>query len=676
MTGLVTHLLAWVGQHAHWAYLVVLLTALVEALLLIGLFVPAMPIMFGVGALVSAGSLGLWPALAAAAAGSALGDTFSFWLGRRYQAHLREVWPMSRYPRLFDQAEAFFRRHGSKSVLMGRFIGPMRPILPAVAGMASMSPLRFVVAAVVAGALWSPAYILPGVVFASSLGLAAEVGGRVVALILMVAAIVVAILWLIRRLIAFVEPHADSWISALLHWSSRHRRLGVIGTSLADPAQPELRGLALLTLILVGLAVLAMALIWSVSGAGPHAVDQGVLRLFEGLHSPWATGLFLHLSLAADWQVYVPVLAVGMACLLLSGHRAAAWHWLAALAPTLAFSLGTALWLHGAPGQGGSTRALQAIANSGAVWAFFAVILAHRGQRWWRRVSYTFVASAVALMAVGRLYLGSQWPTQVLIGLSLALVWTGLLAVAYRRHAPAPVPRALLLAVVAGTLALALATHWHQVYPARLAALRSAPPRQAMALRSWWRTDWAQLPAFRSDLKNLPAQPLDIQWAGRLPAIRSSLLRHGWQQPTPLAPRSVLRALSSNPPVGQLPVLPRLHDGRPPALMLTRPIDRAHQAVLYLWDSGVRLQPGGTPVWVGALAWQGRGRALLTVTYVRSGRKRSSRVPSLGPVLEAWSARRTGGHRTVLLVRPGPRAGPTGATGPARSRGDPISAPP
>ncbi|HYW92963.1 MAG TPA: VTT domain-containing protein [Gammaproteobacteria bacterium] len=680
MTELTTHILAWVGQHAHWAYLVVFLTAMVEGILLVGLFVPAMPIMFGVGALVSAGSLGLWPALAAAAAGCATGDLLSFWLGRWQHGHLREMWPMSRYPALFDQAQRFFERHGGKSVVMGRFIGPIRPVLPAVAGMARMSPLRFVIADLAAAVAWAPAYILPGVLFASSLGLAAEIGTRLVVLIALLGGVLFAVVWLISQLVDFVEPHAETWINALLQWSSRHRRLGVIGTSLADPRQPELRGLALLTVILVAAAIVLTTVLWSLGGTGPHALDRTVLRLFEGLHTPWATALFLHLSLAADWQVYLPVLAAGALYLLFRGHRATAGHWVAALAPTLVFSLGTALWLHGTPAGGDATGPWQSVANGGAIWSFLAVILGQRALRRWRWTSYALIATLVVFMAIARLYLGLQWPTPMVIGLILALVWTSLLAVAYRRHFPRPVARPALIAVVLPVFAAAAALHWHEAYSTRLARLRPAPAQRTISMARWWAGGWKALPAFRSDLGHLPAQRLDIQWAGTLPAIRRSLRRHGWREPTPLTPRSVLRALSSNPPVDQLPVLPRMHDGRTPALMLTHAIDPTHQQVLFLWASGVRLQPPGTPVWIGTLGQQARGRALYTVAYARLQPDRVTDVRRLAGELQSWSTRRlpdgAGNGGPVLLVRPHPRVAPTAAAGSAPGPADPARARP
>jgi len=59
-------------------------------------------------------------------------------------------------------AEAYFQKYGIASLLAGRFIGPLRPMLPMVAGMCDMPFPRFAAVSLLAGAGWSVAYLLPG----------------------------------------------------------------------------------------------------------------------------------------------------------------------------------------------------------------------------------------------------------------------------------------------------------------------------------------------------------------------------------------------------------------------------------------------------------------------------------------------------------------------------------
>ena len=107
--------------------------------------------------------------LAAAVAGAALGDGTAFWIGHRAQREILSAWPMSRYPGVIAQSEAFFHRWGSLAVFFARFVPPIRAFVPVTAGALGMSPLRFYAVNIPAILLWAPAHILPGVLAVSAL---------------------------------------------------------------------------------------------------------------------------------------------------------------------------------------------------------------------------------------------------------------------------------------------------------------------------------------------------------------------------------------------------------------------------------------------------------------------------------------------------------------------------
>jgi undecaprenyl-diphosphatase len=148
------------------AYGAIFLVSFSESLALVGLLMPGTVIMFGVGAVVATGSLGLSPVLLLAMAGAVAGDGVSYWLGHRYKERLVNLWPFSRYPEMLNKGEAFFHRHGGKSILFGRFVGPGRPVIPVVAGMLGMGPAHFAVVNVLSAVGWALVYILPGVFLA------------------------------------------------------------------------------------------------------------------------------------------------------------------------------------------------------------------------------------------------------------------------------------------------------------------------------------------------------------------------------------------------------------------------------------------------------------------------------------------------------------------------------
>jgi membrane protein DedA with SNARE-associated domain len=61
-----------------------------------------------------------------------------------------------------QRGEAFFRRHGNKSVFLGRFMGPIRGIIPFIAGLLAMDKRAFLLWNVLSGVLWATAHVLAG----------------------------------------------------------------------------------------------------------------------------------------------------------------------------------------------------------------------------------------------------------------------------------------------------------------------------------------------------------------------------------------------------------------------------------------------------------------------------------------------------------------------------------
>jgi len=651
MTETLDPLLDWIARHPLLAYSAVAAAAFLESVIVVGLFVPGLPIMFAVGALVAAGSLNLGPTLLLAAAGAAAGDLLSFYLGRRYSTALRGSWPLRRFPGLLAQGESFFDRYGAGAVVFGRFVGAVRPIVPAIAGMAAMPVLRFAVVDVLAALAWAPVYIVPGMLFASSLGLAAEIGMRLVILLLAAAGAVYLVVWALGRLALFTAPRAQRWVDLLMHFSDRHRRLGLIGSSLADPHRPESPGLALLTVILTVIAGAVLIPLWGLGSAAVHPLDRAVAQILAGLQTPWADALMTRLAILGEPSVYGATLAAGLGYLMFSGNRAAAWHWVAALAPGLIFAFGTHAWLAAKPTMpAGYVAPLANVSLAAAVLTFLASLLARRTDPAFRWMIHAPAATLVILIALARLYLGQQWLSHVAVGLILTFIWVALLSLAYRRHVHGTLRRARLLAITVPALVLAAAL---QPTPEPRAGAVTRTPGTVMSLASWWHSGWAQLPGRRIDFEARREQAFDLQWAGSLAALRAAFLERGWYVPPGLTARTALRSLESDPPVDRLPVLPKIHAGRHPALILARREGHCRQEVLYVWSSGIAIGTADTPLWLGLLAGQQRARLAYMIHYPRTMMAASSGAETVAKVLQAHPARVVHGRAgsTVLLAR-------------------------
>lgn len=163
----------FIAAHREWALPVAFLVSFAESFAFISLLVPGTTILLACGALVPSGTLTLWPLIAGAVPGAILGDGVSYWLGRHYGPKIHGMWPLSRCPGMVASGEAFMRRHGTASIAIGRFFGPVRAVIPLVAGIAGMDPLRFWAANIASAFVWAPVVLAPGAL----LGWAADGAG-------------------------------------------------------------------------------------------------------------------------------------------------------------------------------------------------------------------------------------------------------------------------------------------------------------------------------------------------------------------------------------------------------------------------------------------------------------------------------------------------------------------
>jgi membrane protein DedA with SNARE-associated domain len=188
-----------VATHSEWAYAVLFLAALLEAVPVAGSFVPGSTLILSLSALIPSGDLNLAGVLAAAMAGAMLGDGSAYGLGRRYPDQIRTVWPLRNYPALVARSGEFFRNYGYAAVFLARFVAPVRAFIPITAGAFGMPPLRFFAMNIVAICCWAPAHVLPGVLAGSAYGHAGAWAKHLAVPLIAGVVAVVAVAWVARR---------------------------------------------------------------------------------------------------------------------------------------------------------------------------------------------------------------------------------------------------------------------------------------------------------------------------------------------------------------------------------------------------------------------------------------------------------------------------------------------
>lgn len=136
-------------------------TAFIDGLAFLGLAFPGGTVIIALGALSAKGYLNLGALIWFAAVGAILGDGVSFYLGQRSRGIVRDHARFFTRAR-FEKAKKFFARYGIVSIMLARFISPIRPIVPFVAGLADMPARRFYVVNILSAFAWAATFLTIG----------------------------------------------------------------------------------------------------------------------------------------------------------------------------------------------------------------------------------------------------------------------------------------------------------------------------------------------------------------------------------------------------------------------------------------------------------------------------------------------------------------------------------
>ncbi|MBX9764974.1 MAG: bifunctional DedA family/phosphatase PAP2 family protein [Pseudomonadaceae bacterium] len=375
----------WLGHHPEWLALAIVLIACIECLAIVGILVPGTLLMFAVAVLAGSGALTLWETLLLAYVGGLLGDAMSYAIGRYFHRDIRRLPVLRHNPQWLSSAEGYFQRYGVASLLIGRYIGPLRPMLPMVAGALNMPPVRFMAISMLAAAGWSVAYMLPG--------------------------------WATGAALRLPLPE-NFWPQA-----------GAVAAAVAIVAALSIQG----TLrqvrhasLLAALASLTLCAALMISWPFLNQLDQGLLTLLQAQRTASLDSLMVLITRLGD--LHTQLIAALVLCLVLLATRQ--WR---ALYLAIGATLGTAL----------ANTALKTLfarsrpdvlldplssysfpsGHSSAAFAFFLLLglLAGRGQppRW--RLTWLLLASLPATaIALSRVYLGVHWPSDIIAGAALA----------------------------------------------------------------------------------------------------------------------------------------------------------------------------------------------------------------------------------------------------------------
>lgn len=416
--------------------LLVLLISLVESLALVGLLVPGVVLITAVASIAGHQSIGLPWMVSAAFIGAVLGDGISFKLGYHHHEQVTNRWPLKMHPEWLGRGTRFFQRYGIYSVFIGRFVGPVRPIIPLVAGMMRMPPRTFLWANLASAAVWAPAYLLPGYLLGRTWQQNFNLPPNVENAILIMAASVVVLAVVFSWLRAQVGRHG--WLYLAI--ARLIRRVPFMRRPWLNMSQSGEVPLASLLLLVVALASLSAWTLLVMHHQDPLPIDLQAQQLFSWLNTPPTLMLSLGLAKIGDKLGVITLLLPWALWLAFHKRFDALAHWSVALGGiALLNTFGKALFGRARPNTPDyltgslsypSAHTSTSVVVAGLAAAFLAAGLPRKRRFWlyWLAIAYA------TPMALSRLLLGVHWLSDLIGGALLGLVVCALVRLSWQRR--------------------------------------------------------------------------------------------------------------------------------------------------------------------------------------------------------------------------------------------------
>jgi membrane-associated protein len=156
----------WIFANYGFAiYTVLFMVIFIETGLVAMPFLPGDSLLFTAGLFARAGLLDLPYLMTLLFVAAVLGDNCNYWIGRKVGLkvfHLRIKGRPLVKQQYLDQTHLFFERHGTKAIIMARFVPFVRTFAPFAAGVGEMSYRKYLSFDILGGALWIGSLTMAG----------------------------------------------------------------------------------------------------------------------------------------------------------------------------------------------------------------------------------------------------------------------------------------------------------------------------------------------------------------------------------------------------------------------------------------------------------------------------------------------------------------------------------
>jgi len=152
----------WLQQNPEWVAWGLFFAAFVESFAIIGIFVPGVVLLAIISGMAASADMNVASVLIIVYSASCIADISSYLIGMRLNKRIDSIWPFKTNLGWLIKGKEFFKTYGILGVFIGRFIGPVRPVMPITAGSMGMKFKHFLGVDLFSGLIWAPMYSLPG----------------------------------------------------------------------------------------------------------------------------------------------------------------------------------------------------------------------------------------------------------------------------------------------------------------------------------------------------------------------------------------------------------------------------------------------------------------------------------------------------------------------------------
>ncbi len=601
---------AWLQVNPTFALFITFLISFTESLAIIGSIIPGSLTMTAIGILAGSGVMRIDFTLISAILGAIAGDGASYGLGYIYRDRLAQMWPFKKYPSLMFYGKDFFLKHGGKSVVTGRFIGPLRSIIPVIAGIMNMPKILFFFANFVSAIGWSLLYIMPGYLVGTASHQLSPEGARRLFLLIIVSLLVI---WITSKVIRLSIQSLTRWynhnLDKIYKWFIKYPYLKVIFKE--TNKRKSLNGL-LISLVFSWILSLICTIIISffvLQNSWINDVNGAIAFFFQGIRTQYLDITFIIINLITS-----PIPLLALFSILFGAAITAKDLRLVKFLTSLVISSILVVYvislLINVPN---TTNVYQLYIDAtfpviSLTWAtaLFNFIMYYLIEFNRREIQYYLLRLILfiilCLSGLSSIYLGDNWLFTVLasyfIGFCIGIIhWIFYQRKPIKKH---KINLTVIIAIV--TLCTITAAEYYKYGDTILKTHTIELSHHKLLKKSWWQQKKPILPLYTTDRIGNKIGIFNIQYLGSLKDLENNLSANGWNKKVSSVFYSLMIRIDGKHSEIKLPIMEQLYlNKRPELIMINNDHETGNFYILRLWRSNYKITDANYPLWIGSI---------------------------------------------------------------------------